>query len=291
MIEQRVTHYFLGANSAKGFYSLYGGFCRPESGVFLWVIKGGPGCGKSSFMKTIGKAAEQEGLAVEYVWCSGDPDSLDAVYVPAWKTAYADGTAPHVLEVACPAASGLYLDLGRFYDRTALQPKLAEILALQHRNRALSRDAYTFLAAAAEEALPVPEAPALPDGAAKRFLRAVTCRGLVGFDSVLEDADTLPSPAAAARLADSAIRAGYQVVLAMHPVFPELPEAVIVPESGRVCRVDLAALDERLAPGIAAAAEKLAQAKLVHDELEALYNPHVDFEGVYALAKAHALKS
>ena len=30
--------------------------------------------------------------------------------------------------------------------------------------------------------------------------------------------------------------------------------------------------------------EALAQAKAVHDRLEALYNPHVDFDGVYRQA-------
>ena len=68
-----VTRYFLGGNTASGFVSFYGQFCRgPEE--FLWVIKGGPGCGKSSFMKTIGKAAEDAGLDTEYVLCSGDPE-------------------------------------------------------------------------------------------------------------------------------------------------------------------------------------------------------------------------
>ena len=38
------TRYFLGGNTARGFVSFYDGFCRgPED--FLWVIKGGPGCG------------------------------------------------------------------------------------------------------------------------------------------------------------------------------------------------------------------------------------------------------
>ena len=116
-----VTQYFLGGNTVRGFVSFYSGFCRgPED--FLWVIKGGPGCGKSSFMKTIGRAAEEKGLDVEYVLCSGDPESVDSVYFPALHTGYADGTAPHVLEAVTPGAAGLYLDLSRFYDRLALQP-------------------------------------------------------------------------------------------------------------------------------------------------------------------------
>ena len=32
------------------------------------------------------------------------------------------------------------------------------------------------------------------------------------------------------------------------------------------------------------------QAKALHDELEAIYNPHVDFARVYALANSHALR-
>ena len=173
-----VRRYFLGANTARGFFSVYEDFCRPESGNFLYVIKGGPGCGKSSFMKDIGKAAEEAGLDVEYVLCSADPGSLDGVLVPAWHTGYVDGTSPHVMEVSLPAASGAYLDLGQFYDVGALKPKLDVIADLNARYKA-------------------------------------------------------------------------QYVLAY---------------------------------------AALAEAKHLHDELEAVYNPHVDFDGVYALAREHILQ-
>lgn len=150
-----VTRYFLGGNTASGFVSFYGQFCRgPEE--FLWVIKGGPGCGKSSFMKTIGKAAEDAGLDTEYVLCSGDPDSVDGVYIPALHTGYADGTAPHVLEAVTPGAAGLYLDLGQFYDRIALQKERRAIELLQTRYRALYREAYARLAAFARPSCPLP---------------------------------------------------------------------------------------------------------------------------------------
>lgn len=168
-----VTQYFLGGNTVRGFVSFYSGFCRgPED--FLWVIKGGPGCGKSSFMKTIGRAAEEKGLDVEYVLCSGDPESVDGVYFPALHTGYADGTAPHVLEAVTPGAAGLYLDLSRFYDRLALQPERRTIEQLQRRYQSLYREAYAKLAALAPAACRLPDA----DGAQRRFLRAVTCRGL-----------------------------------------------------------------------------------------------------------------
>ena len=95
MEKAMVTRYFLGANSRYGFYSLYDRFINPAAGDFLWVIKGGPGCGKSSFMRKIGAAAEEAGLPVEYIHCSGDPDSLDGVVLPELRCAVADGTSPH----------------------------------------------------------------------------------------------------------------------------------------------------------------------------------------------------
>lgn len=140
-----VRHYFLGANTARGFYSLYHEFCTPESGNFLWVLKGGPGCGKSTFMRAIGAAAEAAGLDVEYALCSADVDSLDGVLIPAWHVGYVDGTAPHVLEVSFPAASGAYLDLGQFYDVAALRPQLAQLQALSAQYRAQYALAYGAL--------------------------------------------------------------------------------------------------------------------------------------------------
>lgn len=107
MCNNNEARYFLGSNSARGFYSLYRGLTDPGGGEFLWIIKGGPGCGKSSFMKKIGAAAAKAGLAVEYIHCSGDPDSLDAVRIPQLKTAYMDGTAPHPTVTNCfPIGNG-----------------------------------------------------------------------------------------------------------------------------------------------------------------------------------------
>lgn len=95
MEKGKETSYFLGANTHRGFYSLYDHYINTQDGDFLWVVKGGPGCGKSSFMRHIGKAALRAGLAVEYIYCSGDPKSLDGVYIPKLRVAYVDGTAPH----------------------------------------------------------------------------------------------------------------------------------------------------------------------------------------------------
>ena len=92
------THFFLGANSGRGFQSLFDRFCAPEAHYDLLVLKGGPGVGKSTMMRRIGAAMEDRGEQVEYLYCSGDPKSLDGVHIPRIRTAIVDGTAPHVIE-------------------------------------------------------------------------------------------------------------------------------------------------------------------------------------------------
>ena len=89
--------YFLGANSPTGFYSLYDQLIDLETAQAVYLLKGGPGCGKSSFMRRVARHAEAAGQPVEYISCSGDPDSLDAVVLPAQAVALVDATAPHAM--------------------------------------------------------------------------------------------------------------------------------------------------------------------------------------------------
>lgn len=87
--------YFLGANSAQGFVSLYGELLDESSASAFYILKGGAGCGKSTLMKRVGEAMEEHGFLVEYILCSGDPDSLDGILIPEKGVAIMDGTAPH----------------------------------------------------------------------------------------------------------------------------------------------------------------------------------------------------
>ena len=87
--------YFLGGNTPSGFYSLYHQLSDPERFRALYIIKSGPGSGKSSLMRRVGRHAKAAGLETVEVLCSGDPDSLDALILPQLRAAIVDGTAPH----------------------------------------------------------------------------------------------------------------------------------------------------------------------------------------------------
>ena len=94
MSEHKVQ-YFLGANAPDGFYSLYPELIDLERARAVYILKGGPGCGKSTLMRRVGERMEQAGLETEYILCSGDPDSLDGLVLPQLGVAIVDGTAPH----------------------------------------------------------------------------------------------------------------------------------------------------------------------------------------------------
>ena len=235
--------YFLGANTTNGFYSCYNSFCRPEDGCFLWVIKGGPGCGKSTLMRKVGAAAENAGLDVEYVLCSGDPDSLDGVYLPQKKLGITDGTAPHVQEPTYPGVCGAYLDLGRFYDREALRPLRNSFIRLTLACREKYAEAYMALSSIK----PFVTRPLQKKPSRRRFRTAVTCKGVVSQDP--------------ARLPDDT------GTVFLHPLLPEYPDPINSPA---------------VLPDCTSAISALREAKALHDELEALYRPYVDFEGVNA---------
>ena len=59
--------YFLGANSPTGFYSLYDHLISPEEARAIYILKGGPGCGKSTLMRRVERHAQAAGLETEQV--------------------------------------------------------------------------------------------------------------------------------------------------------------------------------------------------------------------------------
>ena len=143
------VYFFLGANSEEGFFSLYDQLLGGRLDD-LMILKGGPGCGKSTFMRRVGAAMERAGERVVYINCSGDPDSLDGAIFLDRNAAIVDGTSPHVLEPTYAVASERYVDLTRFYDVDAAKARRAEIVALSDEYRAHYRSAYRILRAMGE---------------------------------------------------------------------------------------------------------------------------------------------
>jgi len=346
------THFFLGANAPAGFYSLYDQLVDHHTDKTLYIIKGGAGCGKSSFMQKIAEGLTEAGLDVERIHCSADPDSLDAVYIPSLKIAYVDGTAPHVIEPIYPGVLEEYLNLGEFVDTEPLKEKKADVIALTDTYRRLYQRAYHCIEAAGkvghEASAPVIDDTVISSvkkrtqgiiareigrqksGTGKtsyRFLSALTHKGhITCFDTVETLANRvyhLDNTLGLAHymlenLRKAAEQAGLNLILCPDPMNPDQLAHLLIPSLDlaflssnnqnqyegphfRHIRLDAMVDPNRLklhkprlrfAKKVSAllldeAISTLAEAKTVHDKLERIYNPHVDWDGIYDLAEDH----
>lgn len=343
--------YFLGANAPTGFYSLYNHLLPPEQARAIYILKGGPGCGKSTLMRKIGAWAEEAEMETEYILCSGDPDSLDAVILPGKAVAIVDGTAPHVVEPKYPGAVERYVNMGDCYDKAALwllrQP-IADCMAgykgcyqrayrcldaaseiTEDQRSALLTDALTQKLAKRARGILAREIPRRnverPGQIKQRFLGAITHKGpLCLYDTVLAQCDRVYTLSDSCSLAHEllihllagVVAKGYDVVACPDPMAPDRLAHLLVPQlrlaflsstsalsfpskSYRHIRLDAATDSEilrhnrprlRFAKKVSTAlveeaVTSLAQAKAMHDDLEALYNPHVDFYLVDEMAQ------
>ncbi len=142
--------YFAGGNTSNGFCTRFDHILPKEQQKRMFYIKGGPGVGKSSMMKAVGKAAENAGLRVEYFYCSSDPDSLDGVAMPEKGAAMMDGTSPHVYDPVIPGARDTLISLGDFLDEKSLRASREELQETQRLISARFARCYQYLAAAAQ---------------------------------------------------------------------------------------------------------------------------------------------
>lgn len=121
----KIRHLFPGGNSCYGFYSFYDQIV-PGSVSSKIVLKGGPGVGKSTFMKMIAQDLSAHNFDVEYHWCSSDNNSLDAVVGGNRQVCILDGTAPHVVDPRYPGAIDYIINMGEYWD--------AELIAANRKN-------------------------------------------------------------------------------------------------------------------------------------------------------------
>lgn len=110
----KILNYYAGGNTARGFHSLYDSNLQGLDRVY--ILKGGPGTGKSSLMKKIGHEWAEKGLDIEFLHCSSDTSSIDGVLISALKVGIVDGTAPHVIEPKAPGAVEQYINLGEAWN-------------------------------------------------------------------------------------------------------------------------------------------------------------------------------
>ena len=122
--------FLLGSKTKDGFVPLFDELRNPIEGKRLYILKGGPGSGKSSLMKRIIMILEEKNHSIEYFHCASDPDSLDAFIDYDSGIAMVDGTAPHIMEPEYPGAYDIIINMADCWDDTSLIQNKIDIISL-----------------------------------------------------------------------------------------------------------------------------------------------------------------
>lgn len=128
MSKAHIKKVFPGAVTSQGFYSFYH-YMIGQDANHIFVIKGGPGVGKSSFMKKIGEFMVDKGYDIEYHCCSSDNGSVDGIVIPELKIGLLDGTAPHIVDPKNPGAVDEIINLGEYWNENMMKKSKEEIIS------------------------------------------------------------------------------------------------------------------------------------------------------------------
>lgn len=335
--------YFPGANTPNGFFSYYQHILPYDEARHIVILKGGPGTGKSTIMKKVGTLLNELGYSTERLHCSSDPDSLDAVVCREIGFCILDGTSPHNVDPRFPGAVETIVNLGDYWDTSALKNNRDDIMHLSQEITESFAAAYAFFQSAGALQKHINNSKLkhtnqitirkLADKLAqnlnldtgrnvrkqpmKGFLTAVTHRGNTGYiDSFAAAAEQIyciesenaPTDVYTKRLAEIIENSGISARFFYCPMQPDtkiehifLPdEKILITTKNAFHSTDCSgitiALDahtensastqedtELFSRLLSRATEHLRTAKTLHDQLESLYIPHMNFNAIASL--------
>lgn len=148
MVEGIIRHMFPGGNTPLGFYSYYKYVIDNTQANRIFILKGGPGTGKSTLIKRIGLDLAKQGYDIEFMHCSSDNNSLDGVVIPKLLVAVIDGTAPHIVDPVYPGAVDEIINLGQYWNAKGIKESKDDIICVSMKIKESYQRAYRYLRAA-----------------------------------------------------------------------------------------------------------------------------------------------
>lgn len=141
----QIRNIYPGGNTPRGFYSYYNYIMEQREAKKIFCLKGGPGTGKSTLMKNIGRYFSDKGENVDFFWCSSDPDSLDGILLRNRFVSIIDGTAPHIVDPVNPGAVDKIINLGEYWNEEGIRKNKKEILDCSREIKKCYKVAYNYL--------------------------------------------------------------------------------------------------------------------------------------------------
>lgn len=123
---QNVYHFFMSALAPNGFNSYFSELTDQGRYKSAYLIKGGPGSGKSTLIKKAAEKMAEKGERIELIHCSADPASFDGA-VFSDKITMLDATAPHIVNPEMPGVFERMVSLYDCFDNKKLKENERDI--------------------------------------------------------------------------------------------------------------------------------------------------------------------
>jgi hypothetical protein len=138
-----IRYVFASSHTTQGYYTFIPELIKDLDRVY--ILKGAPGSGRSTFIRLVGEVMSEQGLEVEF-WISAlDSITPDGVYIPQLDLAIINGSLPGNIDPRYPGVKEHLINLGEYWDPAVIQAQRPQIIDLVDRIELSLQKAYCLL--------------------------------------------------------------------------------------------------------------------------------------------------
>jgi energy-coupling factor transporter ATP-binding protein EcfA2 len=137
-----VRYVFTSSHTSRGFYTYIPDLVNSIGQVY--ILKGAPGSGKSTFVRLLGEMLVEQGYDVEFWISAVEAVTPEGVYIPQLDAAIVNGSLPQPVDPRYPGSHHL-VNLEDYWDEERLKAYKAEVMELVDDIEDSSQQAYFYL--------------------------------------------------------------------------------------------------------------------------------------------------